>query len=171
LFDTRNKARDLVLAHDAKRGLAWACIAPFETAVGQGIRAYVAHRKLRINHVLLMMDRDHPEWGTACSELRELCIAAMRGGYDVARDLPDFAEVAFRAMTSAMPSAESAVADPAPSAAEIMAQTQVDMGNMALQKAAARNVIDDRRGARSQPAPAARDYMQWHSPLQDSGVR
>jgi len=159
LIDARNLARaDLELVQGAKNGLAVSMLDPYGP-VGQGTTAYVSYRMPRLAYVLLAADRAHPEWEVACTELRELCISAMRGGYDVGRDLPDYAEVAFRAMTAGMADAMTTAPDPAPSAVEVVKQTEAHFENMALQ---ARPVhvsdIDDRRAAQPVRTPA-RNYM------------
>jgi hypothetical protein len=171
LLAARTKCRgDMELAQGAKRGLAWAMIDPFGTAVGQGTRAYVAHRQVRLNHVLLAADRANPEWDCAVSELRELCMAVMRAGHDITADLPAFGELAFRSMTSAMTDASSAWGDPAPSAADVVAKDRVTVENAAL--AATRSKIEDHRNTRPVPRNApVREFMKPPATVREMGLR
>ena len=161
LIAARTRARaDLELVQGAKNGLAVSMLDPYGP-VGQGTTAYVSYRMPRLAYVLLAADRAHPEWEVACTELRELCISAMRGGYNVAADLPDYAEVAFRAMTAEMASALDSAADPAPSAVELKALETAYYEDAALQGRPVHvSDIDDRRFAQPVRTPVPqRDYM------------
>lgn len=162
LIAARNKARaDLELAMGAKRGLAWSMIDPFGTAVGQGTSAYVSYRMPRLTYVMLMGDRGHPEWDCALAELRELCVAVMRAGHDITRDLPDFGEVAFRSMTSALDgNLADVMADPAPTGRDVMNQIEAEAVNKNLPA----SYIEDHRNIAPVPR-VARDWMQvpWRS--------
>lgn len=75
-LDDRDAARaGLELARNARRALAYAMLLPFE-GLGQGTHAYIAYRQPYINHVLLKGDDRDPEWETAMTELRELCLSS-----------------------------------------------------------------------------------------------
>lgn len=124
---------------------------------GRETRAYAFRFGRELRRVL--SNPDDREHDVACAELRELCIAAMRAGYDITADLPDFTAIAFRAMTAEMADAATTPPDPVPSMTDVMALTKADFENSALQAASARNVADDRRGARPVPAPPQRSYM------------
>lgn len=168
LIDARSKARaDLELVAAAKRGLAWAMVDPFGSAAGQATQAYIGYRQTRLAYVLLCADPGHPEWDTACAELRELCISAMRGGYDVARDLPDFGAVAFRAMVSEMASADSTPPAPAPGMIDVMALTKAEFENNALQGHPTSIERRDLPPPGARPVPE-RGFMRWDSPLRDT---
>ena len=164
-YDARTKARaDLELAQNAKRGLAYAMLAPYESAVAQGTRAYIACRQPRLSHVLLSGDRDHPEWECAVAQLEEMCL---RSAYRTDH-LPGNAEQAARAMTAEMADA-SATIDPGPNAAEVVAQFGAEVANMALQKSVSR--IDDYR---TRPAPPRNEVVESYRQvptLRDMGLR
>jgi hypothetical protein len=159
LADVRNRARaDLELAQGAKTGLAFSMCIPFESPVGQATRAYIGYRQPRLAYVLLKGDSADPEWECAVAELRELCISAMRGGYNVAPDLPDPAAVAAAGIAAPMADAMATPPDAVPSMTEVLALDKARMEDLALQQQPSR--IDDYRA----PAPPRevpdRPYMR-----------
>lgn len=157
-YAARNKARaDLELVNGALRGLAYAMAMPYESRVGQATKAYINHRQPRLTYVLLAGDRSHPEWECAVTELEEL--------QRVVEQTP--AEAAAM-MTAAMADA-SATIDPGPNAADIMAQTDAEMANLALQKSPTR--IDDYRSGPAVPRNERVESYRQVPTLRDMGLR
>jgi hypothetical protein len=122
------------LVTGAKRGLAYAMVAPYESRVARGTKAYVAYRMPRLAHVLLAGDRSHPEWECAVLELEELV-----------RWISQTPAQAAAAMT-AMADASDTVA-PAPSAAEVMTHDAVEIANVMVPA----SKIDDYRPRSAPP--------------------
>jgi hypothetical protein len=166
LVDARNKARgDLELAQGAKTGLAFAMCIPFESPVGQATQAYVGYRQVRLNHVLLLGDRTHPEYESAVAELHEVAAFA---GYSLVEDV--HARQLAESIRSNLPDATAAAADPVPSMTEVLALDKAAMQNVALQ--AQPNVVEDHRRPaaprpRNEVVPPARQVQT----LRDLGVR
>lgn len=156
LFEARKCAEEWVKVY---RGLLHkvgkAFLDPFGE-LGQETTAYQSFRMLHLNHILLKNDRGDPEWPMALAELRELCL---RSGYRTEGDLPTDAEQAARALEmSGMANAADTPPAPAPNMVDVMAQTNVEVTNMALQKSPSR--IEDHRN--TPPVPRGlpeRDFM------------
>jgi hypothetical protein len=165
--DRADKRTRLQVVQAAKQRVLKAQLNPFGDELAQATEAYIAYRMPHLNMVLLRCDRESPEWEKAAAEFEEL---ALRSGLRTDH-LPTDAEMAARALKAGMADAATTPPDPAPSAADVRAQIGVEFGNMALEQAAARNVVDDRRGAQPQPAPVGRSYMEPPPRLKDLGVR
>lgn len=151
-YDARNKARgDLELVQGAKRGLAWAIVAPYESPVGRGTKAYISWRQPRLAYVLLAGDPGHPEWECAVAQLEEMCL---RSAYRTDH-LPSNAEEAARAMVAEMADASATLAD-APSGVEVMAADALKIANGAIPPSR----IEDHRNTPAPPRnPAPREWM------------
>jgi hypothetical protein len=118
----------------------------------------------------ILRDRDHYEHDAAVEYMLHLFRTSGFRTENYADVLPSDAEQARRFWDQVHAHAMSAAAnDPVLGAVDIMRQTTAEFENSAFQQAAARNVIDDRRIARRQPAPA-RPSMRVQT-LRDLGVR
>lgn len=149
-YAARNKARaDLELVNGAKRGLAYAMALPYQSAVAQGTKAYITYRMPRLAYVLLAGDRSHPEWGCAVTQLAELQALVEQTPAEAAA-----------MMTAAMADASNAVADPGPSAADVVKQFEAEVENMGLQQHPSE--ISDYRDPRTAVPrnPPERPWMQ-----------
>jgi hypothetical protein len=127
---------------------------PFGSDLGMATDEYKDLRRRQLGDVLLRGQRDNPEWDQAMAQLRTWCLHAGYRG----EDLPDPGKVNAEAMTAAMANSADAVADPAPSARDLMKQDQVVAANAALQQSPSR--IDDFRGPPPPREVPQRDYMQ-----------
>lgn len=110
---------------------------PFGSDLGQATDEYTDLRRRQLGDVLMLGQRDHPEWPQAMTWLRMLCLHAGYRG----EDLPDPGQINAEAMTAAMADPANAVADAVPSAADVMKQTEVDV----LNATAGPSRIDDYR--------------------------
>lgn len=142
----------LRILQSAKQAVKYAQLNPFGSDLGQATEMYASLRMPQLAPMLLRNDRSSPEWDMAIRELWELCA---RSGYRT-DDLPSAAEQMARAMTSEMASAETTPLPPAPSAAELKMIDELHHESVRVDQA--RQVIDDRRGARPQPAPPQPTY-------------
>jgi hypothetical protein len=165
LVDARNRARaDLELAAGAKTGLAFAMCIPFESPVGQATQAYVGYRQVRLNHVLLLGDRAHPEYDAAVAELDEVAAWA---GFSLVEDV--HARQLAESIRANLPDAAAAAADPVPSMTEVLALDKAGMEDLALQQR--KTHVEDHRYAPAVPRNVRVPEYRQVQTMRDMGLR
>jgi hypothetical protein len=140
--------RALESAFAAKVTLAVAMADPFRSELGQQTRAYKALGiPFRVSEIIMLHDRDHPEWEAAIDHLEMLCRASgyRTDGTSGRERLPVDAEMWRKFWQDVYRDANPA--ERAPSGAEVIGQAHAEMENAALarQGQAARQDIEDHR--------------------------
>ena len=154
LFETEERCKRTVRYFQLqKHSVEQQRLKPFLSDLGQATEEYTTLRRRQLGDVLLLGQRDHPEWDQAMIQLRTWCLHAGYRG----EGLPDPGQVNAEAMTAAMASPESSVADPVPNGQEVLAMDHAALTNAALQQSPTR--IDDYRRPGAPRTLPERDYM------------
>jgi hypothetical protein len=146
--ECQSAGRVLESAFAAKVTVTLAMADPFGTEVGRQTRTYKAYGiPFRVSEIILLRDRDDPEWEAAIDHLEMLCRASgyRTDGTSGRARLPVDAEMWRKLWQDVY--ADANVPQRAPSGAEVIGQAHAEMENAALarQGQAARQDIEDHR--------------------------
>jgi hypothetical protein len=146
--ECQSAGRALESAFAAKMTVTLAMADPFGTEVGRQTRTYKALGvPFRVSEILLLHDRDHPEWEAAIDHLEQLCRASgyRTDGTSGRERLPVDGEMWRKLWQDVYSNANPP--QPAPSGADVVAQAHAEMENAALarQGQVARQAIEDHR--------------------------